>query len=52
MPITSYPGWVDKLRQGDSLRGTIDAYSTVPMLYRAVNLRCDAISTVPYILVS
>jgi len=50
MPITSYPGWVDKLRQGDSLRGTIDAYSTVPMLYRAVNLRCDAISTVPYTL--
>lgn len=50
MPITSYPGWVDKLRQGDSLRGTIDAYGSVPMLYRAVNLRCDAISTVPYTL--
>jgi len=50
MPITSYPGWVDKLRQGDSLRGTIDAYGSVPMLYRAVNLRCDAINTVPYTL--
>lgn len=48
MPITSYPGWVDKLRHGDALEGTIDAYSTVPMLYRAVNLRCDAISTVPF----
>lgn len=47
MPITSYPGWVDKLRQNDSLQGTIDAYQSVPMLYRAVNLRCDAISTVP-----
>jgi len=27
-----------------------DAYEVVPMLYRAVNLRCDAISTVPYTL--
>ncbi len=47
MPITSYPGWVDKLRMNDALKGTIDAYASVPMLYRAVNLRCDAISTVP-----
>jgi len=39
---------VDKLRQNDALNGTIDAYGAVPMLYRAVNLRCDAISTVPY----
>ena len=27
-----------------------DAYEVVPMLYRAVNMRCDAISTVPYTL--
>jgi len=27
-----------------------DAYEVVPMLYRGVNLRCDAISTVPYTL--
>lgn len=48
MPITGYPGWVDALRQGERLTGTIDAYGSVPMIYRAVNLRCDAISSVPF----
>jgi len=48
MAITGYPGWVDKLKNGEAVNGTIEAYSLVPMLYRSVNLRCDAISTVPY----
>ena len=48
MPIVGYPGWVDALRNGEQLVSTIDAYNQVPMLYRAVNLRCDAISSVPY----
>lgn len=48
MAITGYPGWVDKLKNGEGVNGTIDAYSLVPMLYRSVNLRCDAVSTVPY----
>lgn len=48
MPITGYPGWVDALRQGERLTGTIDAYGSVPMIYRAVNLRCDALSSVPF----
>ena len=48
MPIVGYPGWVDALRNGEALTSTIDAYNSVPMLYRAVNLRCDAISSVPY----
>lgn len=48
MPITGYPGWVDAIRNGEALTSTIDAYNSVPMLYRAVNLRCDAISSVPY----
>ena len=46
--ITGYPGWVDKLKNGDAVNGTVDAYALVPMLYRSVNLRCDAISTVPF----
>lgn len=48
MPIVGYPGWVDALRNGEQLTDTIDGYNTVPMLYRAVNLRCDALSSVPY----
>lgn len=50
MAITGYPGWVDKLKSGDAVNGTVDAYALVPMLYRSVNLRCDAISTVPFTL--
>jgi HK97 family phage portal protein len=48
MAIVGYPGWVDALRNGEALTSTIDGYNSVPMLYRAVNLRCDAISSVPY----
>ncbi len=48
MPITGYPGWVDRLNAGETLKGTIDAYGAVPMLYRAVNLRADSLGTVPY----
>lgn len=48
MPIVGYPGWVDALRNGEALTDTIDGYNSVPMLYRAVNLRCDALSSVPY----
>jgi HK97 family phage portal protein len=48
MAIVGYPGWVDALRNGEQLTSTIDGYNSVPMLYRAVNLRCDAISSVPY----
>jgi HK97 family phage portal protein len=50
MAIDAIPGWVDKLRSGERLNGTLDAYASVPMLYRAVNLRCDAIGSVPYTL--
>jgi HK97 family phage portal protein len=48
MPITGYPGWVDKLRNSEGVYGTIEAYNAVPMLYRCVNLRADALSSVPY----
>lgn len=48
MAITGYPGWVDKLRNGEGVNGTIDAYNSVPSLYRSVNLRADALSSVPY----
>jgi len=48
MAIESLPSWMTQLRSGDKLLGTHDAYTKVPMLYRAINLRADAISTVPY----
>ena len=48
MAIESLPSWMTQLRAGDKLLGTHDAYTKVPMLYRAINLRADALSTVPF----
>jgi len=48
MPIQSLPYWVDQLKTDGKLAGTIDAYERNPVVYRAVNLRCDAISSVPF----
>ena len=44
------PGWLQSLNRSGRIATASDAYEVVPMLYRAVNLRCDAISTVPYTL--
>ncbi len=48
MPIETLPSFMDGLRTTDKLGGTWDAYCRVPTLYRSVNLRADAISSVPY----
>ena len=48
MGVVSIPSWVEQLKAGDKLTGTIDAYSRFPPLYRAVNIRADALSGVPY----
>jgi HK97 family phage portal protein len=44
------PGWMSSMSRAGRIASATDAYEVVPMLYRAVNLRCDAISTVPYTL--
>ena len=48
MGTVTLPSWVEQLRDSTKLGSTIEAYSKSPLLYRAVNLRCDAIATVPY----
>jgi len=48
MPIQYPAGWLDTLNQSGRLYSTGDAYRMVPMLYRAVNLRADALSSVPF----
>lgn len=48
MAIQTLPSFMDTLRKDDKLGGTWDAYTKVPTLYRSVNLRADAISSVPY----
>ena len=46
----NFPGWMSSMQRSGRIASAPDAYEVVPMLYRAVNLRCDAISTVPYTL--
>jgi len=48
MGVVSLPSWVEQLKAGDKLTGTIDAYSRFPPLYRAVNIRSDTLSSMPF----
>lgn len=48
MGTVTLPSWVEQLREGTRLGSTIEAYEKSPMLYRAINLRCDALANVPY----
>lgn len=46
--IEAIPGWYSIAKKAGELYGTIDAYEKVPMYYRAINLRSDALGTVPF----
>ena len=48
MPIQYPNGWLDTMNRSGKLYSPADAYRMVPMLYRAVNLRADALSSVPF----
>lgn len=45
--ITQIPGWMEMMEQADKLTTEASAYSFVPLIYRAVRLRADAIASVP-----
>jgi len=49
--IEAIPGWYSIAKNAGELYGTLDAYEKVPMYYRAINLRADALGTVPYELI-
>lgn len=46
--IEAIPGWYNVAKKAGELYDTLDAYEKVPMLHRAVNLRAEALGTVPY----
>lgn len=45
--ITSVPGWVEMLKSDGVPDSNAALYRSVPILFRAVQLRCDALSSVP-----
>ena len=45
--ITSVPGWVDLLTSDGVPDSVAALYKRVPILFRAIQLRCDALSSVP-----
>lgn len=45
--ITNVPGWVEMLTSDGVPDSVATLYKRVPILFRAVQLRCDAISSVP-----
>jgi HK97 family phage portal protein len=49
--IVSVPGWVNSLDGSNKGADTPSgAFGAVPILYRAVNLRCQSLSVVPYVI--
>jgi phage portal protein BeeE len=45
--ITQIPGWADLLEQGDKVTSAPRSYDTVPLIKRAVGLRCNSLAGVP-----
>lgn len=45
--ITNVPGWVDLLTSDGVPDSVGSLYKCVPLLFRAIQLRCDALSSVP-----
>jgi len=45
--ITNVPGWVDMLTSDGVPDSVATLYKRVPILFRAIQLRCDALSSVP-----
>ena len=45
--ITNIPGWAESLEQADKISEEGLSYGMVPLIYRAVKLRCDSLSSVP-----
>ena len=46
--ITGVPGWVDNLGKADKVSEGADAYSLVPLVFRALRIRCNALSAMPF----
>lgn len=44
--ITNIPGWLEQLEGAEKVTSALQAYS-VPLIFRAVKLRCNSISRVP-----
>jgi len=45
--ITSVPGWLTDFTNSGLPKSTAQLYATVPLVYRAIRLRADALSAVP-----
>lgn len=48
MNLNAFPAWFEQLRKGGRVNTPAEAYMVSPLLYRATNLRADAVSSVPF----
>lgn len=46
--LISIPSWVRALEEGEGLNGEAAAYAAIPLVFKAVNLRCNALASAPY----
>ncbi len=45
--IVTLPGWVEQLQQTDRVTSTAAAFGKIPLVFRAVRLRCNSLVRVP-----
>lgn len=45
--ITHIPGWAELLQDAEKVGRAENSFNLVPLVYRAVKLRCDALASVP-----
>lgn len=43
----TFPRWLEQLQGGDKVTGSTTAYQRVPLIFRAVNIRCNSLTAVP-----
>ena len=48
--ITNIPGWADAIMTGQTnrVKSEVGAFDKVPLVRRAVEIRCNAIAAMPY----
>ena len=45
--IVTIPGWAEALMDADHLHNEQQAFAQVPLIFRAINLRCDTLTSCP-----
>lgn len=46
--LVAVPGWVEQPQMGSVVNSVTDAYARVPLIYRALRIRCNSLIQIPF----